>query len=283
MLTRSGAKLLDFGLARQGESGPPTTTAEDATATLATEAQPLTHVGTLVGTWPYLAPEQAQGRPADARSDIFALGCVLFEALAGRRAFPGATRAEITAAILGAEPPDLREAVPGVPAALAALVRQCLAKDPDARWQCADDVARGLCLVEESLARTVAEPPARRSASRWPLAAGLLALAGAGVAAALLLTRRTPAAAPAALLGGAPARGAPAAADPGNSLRGSLPTAVGSHSVPARAAVEPLDLVGRGRTGAPARGDGQRHLALLLSRREGDRLLRGRRPATRPG
>ena len=139
------------------------TAEEDVTATLATEAQPLTHVGTLVGTWPYLAPEQVQGRPADARSDVFALGCVLFEALAGRRAFPGATRAEITAGILGTEPPDLREVAPGTPAALAALVRQCLAKDPDARWQCADDVARGLRLVEEGAAEAGRGPPARRA------------------------------------------------------------------------------------------------------------------------
>ena len=115
MLTRAGAKLLDFGLARHGEGNPVATAEEDVTATLATEAQPLTHVGTLVGTWPYLAPEQVQGRPADARSDVFALGCVLFEALAGRRAFPGGTRAEITAGILGTEPPDLREVAPGTP------------------------------------------------------------------------------------------------------------------------------------------------------------------------
>ena len=166
MLTRVGSEAprLRPRPARRGQPGGDAE--EDVTATLATEAQPLTHVGTLVGTWPYLAPEQVQGRPADARSDIFALGCVLFEALAGRRAFPGATRAEITAAILGAEPPDLREAVPGVPAALAALVRQCLAKDPDERWQCADDVARGLRLVEEGVARPEPAATARRRRPR---------------------------------------------------------------------------------------------------------------------
>jgi Tol biopolymer transport system component len=190
MLTRSGAKLLDFGLARHGEGSPATTAEQDVTATLATEAQPLTHVGTLVGTWPYLAPEQVQGRPADARSDIFALGCVLFEALAGRRAFAGATRAEITAATLGAEPPDLREAVPAVPAALAALVRQCLAKDPDARWQCADDVARGLRLVEEGGTRPGTGPRPSSPPSRWAIAVGVVGLAGAAAATGLLLVRR---------------------------------------------------------------------------------------------
>ena len=222
MLTRSGAKLLDFGLARHGDGGPPTTAAEDVTATLATEAQPLTHVGTLVGTWPYLAPEQAQGRPADARSDIFALGCVLFEALAGRRAFPGATRAEITAAILGAEPPDLREAVPGVPAALAALVRQCLAKDPDARWQCADDVARGLRLVEEGTAGSRPLPARAPRSSRWAFAVGALGLAAAAGATALLLAQgpraveplRFAVAAPAGVLLSRPTMGTPFAVSP---------------------------------------------------------------------
>jgi serine/threonine protein kinase len=222
MLTRAGTKLLDFGLARHHEGGPPTTAAEDVTATLATEAQPLTHVGTLVGTWPYLAPEQVQGRPADARSDIFALGCVLFEALAGRRAFPGATRTEITAAILGAEPPDLRDAVPGVPAALAALVRQCLAKDPDARWQCADDVARGLRLVEEGTAGSRPLPARAPRSSRWAFVVGALGLAAAAGAIALLLARgpraveplRFAVAAPAGVLLSRPTMGTPFAVSP---------------------------------------------------------------------
>ncbi len=196
MLTRSGAKLLDFGLARRDEGEVAARAGEKTTATLATDEAPLTRVGTLVGTWPYLAPEQVRGRPADARSDVFALGCVLFEALAGRRAFPGATAVEIAAEILGAEPPDLREPAPETPPALAALVRQCLAKDPDARWQCAADVARGLRLVEESLGRPLAVTASRRSSSRRALALGLLGLAAAGAAAALLPGRRPPEAAP---------------------------------------------------------------------------------------
>jgi Tol biopolymer transport system component len=194
MLTRSGAKLLDFGLARHGESEPASEDEQHSTASLATEQAPLTREGTLVGTWPYLSPEQLRGRPADARSDVFALGCVLFEALSGGRAFQGTARADILAAVLSADPPDLREAVPGTPAALAALVRQCLAKDPGDRWQCADDVARGLSLVEEGLGRTVAEPA--KAASRWPLAVGVLGLAAAALAVGLLLTRRPPPPAP---------------------------------------------------------------------------------------
>ena len=187
MLTRSGAKLLDFGLARHGESEPGAPSGEEMTATLATAAQPLSRVGTVMGTWPYLAPEQVRGRPADARSDVFALGAVLHEALTARRAFPGAAPSEIAAAILEAEPADVREAAPGAPPGLAALVRQCLAKDPDARWQCADDVAHGLRLVEEALARPAAEP-GKAPWPRWAVAfgaAGLVVALAAGLLAAL--------------------------------------------------------------------------------------------------
>jgi Tol biopolymer transport system component len=189
MLTRSGAKLLDFGLARRDGVTGAAVAGEAMTATFPTKAAPLTSAGTLVGTWPYLAPEQIEGQPADARGDVFALGCVLFEAVAGRRAFPGATPAAIAAAILSGEVPDLREAAPGAPPVLVALVRQCLAKDPDARWQCADDVTQGLHLVEESLAHPAAEASPRRLASRWPLVA-MSALASAAVAAGLLLAAR---------------------------------------------------------------------------------------------
>jgi len=193
MLTRSGAKLLDFGLARQDDEAPDAAPRETPTSTLATADAPLTRVGTIVGTWPYLAPEQLRGHPADARSDIFALGCVLYEALCGRRAFPGTTPAEVTAAILGSERPDLYAQGPAVPAALAAVAHQCLAPDPDARWQCADDVARALHVVEESLARPGAPRTAPRS--RWALAAGGTALVAA-TAAGFLLAGRAPAPAP---------------------------------------------------------------------------------------
>ena len=221
MLTRSGAKLLDFGLARHGESEPAATEGEGTTATLVTEDRPLTRVGTLVGTWPYLAPEQVRGRPAEARSDIFALGCVLHEALTARRAFPGATPGEITAAILGVEPNDVREAAPSVPPALAALVRQCLAKDPDARWQCADDVARGLRLVEEGVAPPGAGPRLASRSSSWAVAVGVLSLAVA-IASAVLVARgpraveplRFAVAPPAGVLLARPTMGTPFAVSP---------------------------------------------------------------------
>jgi len=192
MLTRSGAKLLDFGLARQdgAEADASAGDAEASMATEATDALPLTHAGALLGTWPYLAPEQIEGRPADARSDVFAFGCVLFEALAGRRAFPGATRGEVTTAILAAEPPDLGAVAPGVPGALASLVRQCLARDPDERWQCADDLARSLRLIAPGPPRPEPEPGGPATRRRGPLAVGLLGLAAAATSVAFLLGRQ---------------------------------------------------------------------------------------------
>jgi eukaryotic-like serine/threonine-protein kinase len=191
MLTRAGAKLLDFGLARRDEDDRSTVASGEVGLTEATEAMPLTRAGTLVGTLPYLSPERLRGHPADTRADLFAFGCVLFEALAGRRAFPGTTAAEITTAILVAEPADVREAAPGASPGLAALVRQCLAKDPDARWQCADDVARGLRLVEEGLARPAAGPGKART-SRWAFTAAVLGLVAATAATAFLARRAPP-------------------------------------------------------------------------------------------
>jgi Tol biopolymer transport system component len=189
MLTRSGAKLLDFGLARDGDGEPGSEGAAAGTHTIETVERPLTRVGTLVGTWPYLSPERIRGGVADARSDIFALGCVLHEALTGQRAFQGATPSDVAAAILEREPADLRETASGVPPALAVLVQQCLAKDPEARWQCADDVVRGLRLAESATARAAAA--AARPASRWRLAiaAGAVAALAAAALTAVLVAR----------------------------------------------------------------------------------------------
>ncbi len=101
MITKSGAKLLDFGLAKSHESRT-----VDASE-LHTEQIPLTHEGMIVGTFQYMAPEQVEGAEADARSDIFAFGAVLYEMLSGRRAFDGKTRASVIASILEREPPPL--------------------------------------------------------------------------------------------------------------------------------------------------------------------------------
>src|SRR5690349_4781922 len=152
MLTRGGAKLMDFGLAR-ATAGPGGLAGDAATLTQSpTMARSLTAEGTLVGTFQYMAPEQLEGREADARSDIWALGCVLYELFAGRRAFEGRSQASLIAAILEREPPPVGEPPSGAPPpAMSAsrpvpphgierLIRNCLAKDPEERVQTAHDV-----------------------------------------------------------------------------------------------------------------------------------------------
>ena len=135
MLTRSGAKLVDFGLAKMGL----TALRQDAATETDTEA-PLTAAGTVLGTLPYMAPEQIEGRPADTRSDVFSLGTVLYEMLTGRRAFAADTGANLAAAILKEHPPPVSTFLPTVDDALDHVVSTCLAKDPDERWQSARDV-----------------------------------------------------------------------------------------------------------------------------------------------
>jgi Tol biopolymer transport system component/predicted Ser/Thr protein kinase len=143
MLTKSGAKLLDFGLATSGIAA---SQASQASGTIdgATMQRPLTQEGTIVGTFQYMSPEQVAGEPLDPRSDIFALGCVLYEMATGRRAFAGATRTSLIAAIVASEPRPLREVAPLTPPAFEHVVAKCLSKDPDERWQSAHDVAEEL-------------------------------------------------------------------------------------------------------------------------------------------
>ena len=136
MLTSSGAKLLDFGLAKPVAS-------EAAAVTLMTAptaARPLTAEGTIVGTFQYMAPEQLEGKEADARSDIFALGSVLYEMATGKKAFDGKTQASVIAAILEREPPPISSSQPLTPPALDRAIRVCLAKDAEERWQSARDL-----------------------------------------------------------------------------------------------------------------------------------------------
>jgi eukaryotic-like serine/threonine-protein kinase len=134
MITRAGARLLDFGLAKTPALSAPLS-GIDVTA-----SAPLTAQGTLVGTYPYMSPEQVEGREADARSDIFALGAVLYEMATGARAFEGKTTASLIVAILEREPPPIATRQPLAPPALDDIVRGCLAKDREDRWQTAHDV-----------------------------------------------------------------------------------------------------------------------------------------------
>jgi Tol biopolymer transport system component len=165
VLTRSGAKLLDFGLAKAAAEGAAKV---DGLTSLATEARPLTEQGTVLGTFQYMSPEQLEGQEADARTDIFALGAVLYEMATGRRAFQGKTKTSLIAAIVKEQPPPIAEAQPLTPPALQHVVDKCLAKDPDDRWQSALDVASELRWIstagsQAGVAVPIASARARRS------------------------------------------------------------------------------------------------------------------------
>ncbi|HEX6850819.1 MAG TPA: protein kinase [Candidatus Polarisedimenticolaceae bacterium] len=140
MLTKSGAKLLDFGLAK---SGPLVTGGSTAPASpdSPTMHKPLTEAGTILGTFQYMAPEQLEGLEADARTDIFAFGALLYEMATGRAAFEGKTRTSLIAAIVSGSPQPLSAVAPLTPPALDHLIKKCLEKDPDDRWQTTRDLA----------------------------------------------------------------------------------------------------------------------------------------------
>ncbi|HUP61688.1 MAG TPA: protein kinase [Thermoanaerobaculia bacterium] len=179
MLTRSGLKLLDFGLAKlTGEAGLLSQASQSAVQTV----KPLTTEGSILGTLQYMSPEQLEGKEVDARSDIFALGAVLFEMTTGRRPFNGSSQASLIAAILHDEPPPLGTLQPLTPPALDRIVRTCLAKDPEDRWQTARDLTLQLQALTENisgstLANESVALPRRQGLSLWwrPLAIGLIA------------------------------------------------------------------------------------------------------------
>jgi eukaryotic-like serine/threonine-protein kinase len=145
MLTKSGAKLMDFGLAKQAGPAPLAAALTEMTM----EQSKLTGEGTIVGTFQYMAPEQLEGKEADARTDIFAFGELLHEMATGKPAFSGKSRASLIAAILTTEPPPITQLQPLTPPALERVVKKCLAKDPDERWQSASDLATELKWLAE--------------------------------------------------------------------------------------------------------------------------------------
>ncbi len=164
MLTRSGVKLLDFGLAKTLVPGPSTRGQAyapggwpegpgEGVSSLPTElspSQPLTERGMIQGTFQYMAPEQLEGKGADRRTDIFAFGCVLYEMATGKKAFTGSSRASLIGAIMNAEPPSISSLQPMTPPALDRVVKTCLAKDPDDRFQDAHDVKLQLEWIAEA-------------------------------------------------------------------------------------------------------------------------------------
>jgi eukaryotic-like serine/threonine-protein kinase len=187
MLTREGVKLLDFGLAklRAGE-GP---------ALEATRTGDLTEDGVILGTVPYMAPEQLEGREVDARADVFALGVVLYETVSGRRPFDGDSKARIMAAILHSEPALVSTFQPLSPPALDHLIRKCLAKDREERWQTAADVSIALSWILEG-GSSAGLPPkvARKRDHRRGLLAGAAGLVlGAAAAGGAVWAWRRPA------------------------------------------------------------------------------------------
>ncbi|MBZ5618676.1 MAG: serine/threonine-protein kinase [Acidobacteriia bacterium] len=159
LVTRAGVKLLDFGIAQMTPARGPDA---DAIST-----QTLTPAGVIFGTPQYMAPEQIEGKPVDARADIFAFGAVFYEMLTGRRAFEGQSQAGVLAAILEREPPPLSH----VPPAVEHIVRRCLAKDPEQRWQSAYDIA---AVLELSVASPQAGPQKRLSARQVAVALTVL-------------------------------------------------------------------------------------------------------------
>ncbi|MGQ0735054.1 MAG: protein kinase domain-containing protein [Acidobacteriota bacterium] len=163
MLTKAGVKLLDFGLAKMRETPSGAGVVLMTEATKSMQPGPITAQGTLLGTLQYMAPEQIEGKDADARSDLFAFGAVLYEMVTGRRAFGGESPASVIAAILGSEPAAVSTVRPLAPAALDRLVRGCLAKDLEERWQDARDLRRALDAIADEPGQ--ASPPSRDSAA----------------------------------------------------------------------------------------------------------------------
>ena len=145
MLVKSGAKLLDFGLAKLKA----TEATEENLSALPTEQANLTAEGTILGTLQYMAPEQLEAKDTDSRTDIFAFGAVVYEMATGKKAFEGSSQASLIAAIMGQEPRPMSELQPMTPPTLDHVVRRCMAKEPDGRWQAASDVMVELKWVTE--------------------------------------------------------------------------------------------------------------------------------------
>ena len=183
-----GVKLLDFGLAKLREAEY-----EDSLR-VPTKSFQLTAEGAVVGTLPYMAPEQIDGRQTDARTDVFSLGVVLYEMIAGRRPFEGDTRASLMVAILSGEPRSLAEIRPPMPAAVEHVIRRCLAKEPDERWQTARDLAAELRWIAAggSNAKPTVRTRIRRRRQRVLVSGLALAVATGGAVAGIAMLRPLP-------------------------------------------------------------------------------------------
>jgi serine/threonine-protein kinase len=183
LVTKAGVKLLDFGLAKR-EAVKTAVGEEDATGTMAIG---LTHAGTVVGTPQYMSPEQVEGKETDARSDIFSFGAVLYELITGKKAFTGQSAASVMAAVLREAPAPMTTLAPVTPPALERIVKRCLEKDPDDRWQNARDLKHALEDLRMSEPSEAASRP-----GLWPWAVtAVLAVALAATAVLLYRARRS--------------------------------------------------------------------------------------------
>jgi serine/threonine protein kinase len=188
MLTRGGVKLLDFGIAKQREIP-----AEESTPSMAATATALgTAEGKLIGTVPYMAPEQLEMRAVDARTDIFAFGCVLYEMTTGQPAFAGASTAALVAAILSdARPVVARKTDRVVPRGLDRIITACLARDPDHRCQHASDVLQALRWAHEDLTDSAGQSTVPAASRHWRVHAAWASALLAAVITATWLSPRT--------------------------------------------------------------------------------------------
>src|ERR1700680_383851 len=173
MLTKSGTKLLDFGLAKLTQEVAP---AANPLSQLPTATHAITAQGTILGTLQYMAPEQLEGREVDARTDIFAFGVVVYEMATGKRAFEGKSQASLIAAILEREPPPMSTLQPMTPPSLDHVVKKCLAKEQDRRWQAASDVCDELTWITQpgsqaEIPAAVASRRKTRESFAWTIAA----------------------------------------------------------------------------------------------------------------
>jgi serine/threonine protein kinase len=191
MLTKSGTKLLDFGLAKLTQGDKPATPYTE----LPTQKDAITAEGTILGTLQYMAPEQVEGKEADARTDIFAFGVVVYEMATGKKAFDGRSQASLMAKILETDPPPIATLAPMTPPALDHVVKRCLEKDPDERWQSAKDICEQLRWISDSGPQSgvpVSALPGQKSKKHLVWAAAPIAVAIAVIAMAALYLRRTP-------------------------------------------------------------------------------------------
>ncbi len=185
MLTKTGTKLLDFGLAKlRQDAAPAIPLSQLPTATV---KDAVTQEGTILGTLQYMAPEQLEAKEVHACTDIFAFGALVYEMATGKRAFEGKSQASVISAIMSSDPAPMSSLQPMTPPALDRVVKKCLAKEPEKRWQAASDVCDELKWIsEESAPRTApatAPSTAARSGRRWLVASALACLFAAAIAA----------------------------------------------------------------------------------------------------